>query len=256
MRLDNLRVVLVRPRFPENIGMAARACANMGCDSLAVVCPELWRSPAVYSLATPKGKSVVDNCAFYPDLASALASCHRAYAATARLGGWRKRALPPEKCAAEALALAESGKSAALVFGPEDKGLNNAEISQCANIVSIKTHGEASSLNLAQAVLLLLYECARLWNASPRRAPAAAQGAITVAEKALLEENFKRALLLLDCLGGKNPDYYFLQWSRLLDRASLSRSEYSAFMGLCRQITNKLAAKDEKCQKCAPQSSR
>ncbi len=46
------------------------------------------------------------------------------------------------------------------MFGPEDRGLNNEEITHCQRLVTIPTDAAASSLNLAQAVLLMLYECA------------------------------------------------------------------------------------------------
>ena len=249
MPLDRLRVILNKPRFPENIGMTARACANMGCESLAIVCPELWKKSAVYALATPKGKKIVDACEFYPDLRSALASSQKAFAATARLGGWRKRVLSPEACAEEVVDLLSRGQSAALVFGPEDKGLTNEEIAACGNIVNIPAFGEASSLNLAQSALILLYECAKFRHRLPRVATSAEKDSLNLRELNLLESAFKDALGLLDCLHGKNPDYYFAQWRRLLERASLNRKEFSSFMGLCRQIKNKIN-KDVQCPEC------
>lgn len=249
MPLDRLRVILNKPRFPENIGMTARACANMGCDYLAIVCPELWKKTAVYALATPKGKKVVDACEFYPDLRSALASSRKAFAATARIGGWRKRVLSPEACAEEVVALLEQGKSVSLVFGPEDKGLTNDEIAECGNIVSIPSRGEAASLNLAQSALIILYECAKLRDRRPRVARPTAKDDVNLREINLLEKELKEALELLDCLHGKNPDYYFTQWRRILERANLNRKEFSSFMGLCRQIKNKIN-KDRQCPEC------
>lgn len=50
--LDGLAVVLVRPKFPENVGAAARACANMGCSRLVVVDPKRWNMKAAQALAT------------------------------------------------------------------------------------------------------------------------------------------------------------------------------------------------------------
>ena len=241
MSIPNLRVALVRPRFPENIGMVARACANMGCDDLAIVCPELWKIKPVLSLATPKGKRIIESCQFFPDLPSALASSGRVYATTARTGGWRKRVLSPEKCADEVVEGLRRGLKITLVFGPEDKGLTNEEIVECKNIVHIPTRGEASSLNLAQAALILLYECARCYFEKRSPVPDETPDSIRYKEMAVLEKEFKRALSLLDCLHGKNPDYYFTQWSALLDRMNLNRKEYAAFMGLCRQINNKLS---------------
>ena len=249
MLLHNLRAILVKPRFPENIGKAARACANMGCESLGVVCPERWKAASVYSLATPKGAKVIDQCKFFPDLRSALATSHRAFAATARTGGWRKRVMTPENCAREAVDALRRGEVVSLVFGPEDKGLTNAEISICGNIVNIPAYGEASSLNLAQATLIILYECAKLYNLRACEARLPESERVRMGDMESLEREFKDALILLDCLHGKNPDYYFSQWRSLLDRLNLNRKEYSSFMGLCRQIKNRLK-KDMKCLEC------
>ena len=56
MSLDLLQVVLVQTRFPENIGMAARACVNMGSHSIRLVAPERWDREKARPLATPKGQ--------------------------------------------------------------------------------------------------------------------------------------------------------------------------------------------------------
>lgn len=241
MLLDGLNVILHKPRFPENIGMAARACANMGCPSLRVVCPELWRPERSLSLATPKGRKIIDDCGFFPDLRDAIADSHIVFAATARIGGWRRRVLSPAACAREIARALASGRSASLVFGSEDKGLTNEEIALCGGVVHIRTWGDASSLNLAQAVLLLLYECAgkRGEKTGIRRPENVAD--VRLGELALLERELKNVFELLDCSKGKNPEYHFLLWRGLLDRAGLKRHEFDALMGLCRQIKNKLA---------------
>ena len=61
MSLDLLQVVLVQTRFPENIGMAARACVNMGSRSIRLVAPERWDREKARPLATPKGQGVLDD---------------------------------------------------------------------------------------------------------------------------------------------------------------------------------------------------
>ncbi|WP_288907592.1 TrmH family RNA methyltransferase, partial [uncultured Desulfovibrio sp.] len=157
----------------------------------------------------------------------------------------------------------------ALVFGPEDRGLNNAEISHCQQLVTIPTDPAARSLNLAQAVLLLTYECANAVRAlrhaggaapspasedataaAPDAALASPQSrppdpvpggrAATAAEQERLMAALKDMLLRLDYLHGDNPDYFLLPWRRLFSRAGLRRHEYDALMGLCRQVRAKL----------------
>lgn len=253
MLLDGLEVVLVRTRFPENIGMAARACANMGCPRLCLVAPERWEIEKARPLATPKGLPVLESVRVVPGLAEAVAGSTLVMGTTARLGGWRRSVLAADQAGAEAAAALRAGERVSLVFGSEDRGLSNEELLSCQRLVTIPTAGEASSLNLAQAVLILLYECGRALRgasahscAAGTEAPEAAGGGrrITAAEQERLLEAFKAMLLRLDVLHGDNPDYFLLPWRRLFGRAGLRRHEYDALMGLCRQVRNKLGREE------------
>ena len=239
MLLDSLAVIFVRTRFPENIGMAARACANMGCPAMLLVRPERWDPLKAEPMATGQGMKIIRSIRIFPDLPAALAPFTTAYAATARLGGWRRRVKSPQAAAEEIAARLRQGERIALVFGSEDRGLENRELASCQEIVSIPVEADARSLNLAQAALILLYEC--------RKACAGKAGAgggerdfLTCAEKGLLEESLKAALVKLNCFTETNQDYFFQQWRELLHRAGLRRHDYAALMGLCRQIMNRV----------------
>ncbi|MBD5417834.1 MAG: RNA methyltransferase [Desulfovibrio sp.] len=251
--LDTVEVVLVRTRFPENIGMAARACANMGCPCLCLVAPERWDIAKARPLATPKGLPVLEHIRVVPSLAEAVAKSRLVLGTTARLGGWRKSVLTADQAGTVAADAVRAGERVSLVFGSEDRGLSNEESLLCQRLVTIPTSGEASSLNLAQAVLIVLYECARVLRGAPdtmEEAPAGedrprsgARG-ITAAEQERLMAHFKAMLLALDVLHGDNPEYFLLPWRRLFGRAQLRRHEYDALMGLCRQVRNKLGPKE------------
>lgn len=234
--LDNLALILVRTRFPENIGMCARAAANMGCGQIILVSPERWDKSRAEPLATPKGMAVLDGIEVRDDLADALAPFGYAMATTARLGGWRRGILHPEQAALTVRDVRNAGQKTAIVLGSEDRGLSNEEISQCDAIVHIPTAG-ASSINLAQAALIMLYECHKL-EARERVQDSRTPRTISREEETRLEDRLKQALLSLQCLPSQNADYHFLQWQRLLRRSRLRRHEYDAFMGLCRQILN------------------
>ena len=250
MELEGLRVVLVNTRFPENVGMAVRACANMGCGDLVLAAPERWIPEKAAPLATPKGLPLLGHVAVADSLEEATADCHLIVGTTARTGGWRRALESPEQAAGVIASALARGERAALVFGSEDRGLENAQIERCQRIVTIPTSGEASSLNLAQAVLLLLYECAKAARRriADQRASTAAcadgeAAGITGAESERLMASLKDALLRLDAIHGDNPDYFLMPWRRLFARARLRRHEYDAFMGLCRQIRNRVPSK-------------
>lgn len=257
MLLESVEVVLVRTRFPENIGMAARACANMGCPRLCLVAPERWDIEKARPLATPKGLPVLEGIRVAANFAEAVAESRLVLGTTARLGGWRKSVLTADQAGSLTAGAVRAGERVSLVFGSEDRGLSNEESLLCQRLVTIPTAGEASSLNLAQAVLIVLYECACALRDGRRstagdaeidaaKAPNAGARAITAAEQERLMAHFKAMLLALDALHGDNPEYFLLPWRRLFGRAQLRRHEYDALMGLCRQVRNKLGREDAK----------
>lgn len=238
--LANLQVILVKTRFPENVGMAARACANMGCGSLALVDPEWWDRDKALPLATRKGEPLLDAVSVYPNLSAALAPCVCSLGTTARVGGWRRELLSPAQAAREVMEQLPHGR-VALVFGPEDRGLDNAEIEHCSRLVTIPTDG-ASSLNVAQAVLILLYEClnaaaeAAPMKLASTRDPGAGSRRITHAEQEILYAALRRTLLDIDYLKADNPDYFLMPLRRFLGKTTLHRHEMDMLMGICRQI--------------------
>ena len=238
MLLDGLTVVLVRPRFPENVGMTARACANMGCPALTAVAPERISREKAAMLATPKGLPVLEGIRITETLQEALADCTTVYGTTARTGGWRRDLLSPEKAAEGIVSHLLAAEPVCLVFGPEDRGLSNQEITACHELITIPTDA-ASSLNLAQSVLLILYACACAMRAEThaKRPP---RKTISNAELSLFLERFRAVLIRVDCLHNDNNDYFFQPWKRLFSRMGLQRSEFDALMGLCRQIDLKL----------------
>jgi TrmH family RNA methyltransferase len=156
---DHLRVVLVSPRNPLNIGAAARAMANFGFEQLAVVAPFApnWRE-ARSAVGAP---ALLNNAAEHSMLAHALADC-TLVAGTASLG--RRK---PEQSVVALPALAPliereiaRGGRVALVFGPEKHGLTRGDLSLCHLLVEIPTDPRQPSMNLGQAVAVCLYETA------------------------------------------------------------------------------------------------
>ncbi len=244
--LSGLKVILVQPRFPENIGMAARACANMACPDLCIVEPERWDMAKAAPLATAQGTAILERICLATSLQEAIADQHLLTASTARTGGWRREILEPAQCARLIAEVLGSGQKAALIFGPEDRGLRNADILCAHYLCHIPCAPKAKSLNLAQAVLLLLYECSKAMRELNKTQPQAGMKRncakpINAQEYGRLLDAFKAMLLSLDALHGANPDYFMLPWRGLFNRTRLRRHEYDALMGLCRQVRHKLS---------------
>ena len=245
-------VILTRPRFPENIGMAARACANFGVSRLILVDPERWEPAKAAPLATPQGMRIVENITICSSLREALVPFSTAYGTTARSGGWRSGIISPAK-AAEEIAVKDGDADSslvALVFGPEDTGLENSEIELCTRLVSIPTWPGASSLNLAQAVLLLLYECFKAVTPKgfhPEQKPKGKKNSppATLEEQERFFETFKETLLAIDFLPEDNPEWFMLPLRRFFRRSALRRHEIDLFMGICRNMKRVTTGRDK-----------
>jgi tRNA/rRNA methyltransferase len=234
--LDNLSIVLFRPKFSENVGAAARACANMGMSRLVLVDPVGFDLDRARPMATSKGGLVLDGLRRCPTLAEAVAGAEAVYGTTARLGGWRSGVISPEQ-AAGGIVETLAGGEVAVVFGPEDAGLSNQETMLCGRLVTIPTAGEATSLNLAQAVLLVCYEIfkkAQGVTEHPGGVPPSR--AATHAEREALFAALTETLLAIDFLKPDNPDYWMLPVRRFIDRVGLRRQEFNMLMGVCRQV--------------------
>ena len=235
--LDNLTIVLVRPKFPENVGAVARACANMGCPNLTVVAPQQWDPDRAAALATPQAMDNLRRMRVAANLPEALAGHTAVYAATARTGGWRKGISTPSTAAARIREQLEEGQRPALVLGSEDRGLTNEDIEIAGQIITIPTDSEANSLNLAHAALILLYECRKACFEQPF-VPAGPPEArpTTHQEQETLFATIQKSLLAIDFLKPDNPDYWMLPVRRYFNRVGLKRNEFNLLMGICRQV--------------------
>ena len=136
--LENTAIILIRPRIPENIGACCRAMMNMGLRRLVVVAPENFDRDRIYKTATHVAVAVADAIEVCDSLEAALPSFTYIAGTTARRGKQRQMVLPPEQLARKVVSLA-ADNSMAIVFGPEDRGLENDELRYCHNLITIPT---------------------------------------------------------------------------------------------------------------------
>lgn len=230
-RVKNFFVVLSRPLIPENVGAAARAVSNMGLGGLVVVAPENADEERMLKLATHKAAHHVRQMKVHVDLKEALAEFGYVVGTTARTGGVRRPILFPREAAREALLHATENK-VALVFGSEDRGLTNEETRLCHQLVQIPT-ADFSSLNLAQAVMILSYE---VFLAAFTPQEKAVPRLATSRELELMYERVKETLIKISFIEPNNPDHWMLNIRRFCSRIGLRSDEVNMLMGMCRQI--------------------
>ena len=151
-------VILVEPQLGENIGTAARAMMNCGLGDLRLVRPrDGWPNPKAVSAASG-ADAVIENARLFETTAAAIADLHRVYGTTARHRGMIKPVVTPRQAAVEMRAAAARDEKVGLLFGPERTGLVNDDIPLADTILQVPLNPAYSSLNLAQAVLIVGYE--------------------------------------------------------------------------------------------------
>lgn len=159
-------IILVEPQLAENIGMAARAMANFGLSELRLVAPrDGWPNKAAHGAAAG-ATAVLDGAKLYETTREAVADLRLLFATSARARGQMKRLLAPDAALAETVRSLSAGESAGILFGRERTGLENDDISYADALVTFPVDPGFSSLNLAQAVLLVGYEWVRASNAA------------------------------------------------------------------------------------------
>lgn len=229
--LDRVTLVLHRPRFPENIGAAARAACNMGLSRIAVVAPENYDHSRVLKMATHAASPLIDKMETHRDLAAALGPFHYVVGTTARTGGQRKESKTPREMAEELVPICSRNR-VAILFGPEDRGLTNAELRFCQSLVTIPT-AAFSSLNLAQAVMIVCYELRLAGGFSiDRFVPRLASRR----ELDAMYEHLLETLSKIHFVNPENPDQAMRNVRRLFSRVGLQARDVKVIRGICRQI--------------------
>jgi len=228
--LERVAIVLFRPRLPENIGAAARAACNMGLSRLVVVEPQDLDHERMAMMATGSAAGLLARMEVHDDLAAALAPFQYIVGTTARLGGVRNDYVTPREMAARLVDIS-AANDVALLFGPENWGLTNDELPFCHALVTIPT-GECSSLNLAQAVMVMAYELFTAASAKPRTVPRLANSRELESMYAMLQET----LLKINFISHQNPEHWMFNVRRLFARHGLRAREAQVIKGICRQI--------------------
>ena len=248
MSLAKLCIILVRPKYSGNIGATARAMDNFGVQDLRLVEPPAFHRQEADTMAV-HARGVLDRLRIYPSLREASADCQRVIGTTCRSGLYREGGRAPRSLAAELVPALDLNRSA-LVFGPEDTGLTNADLRYCHGVATIPTAAHFRSLNVAQAVLICCYELflagrdtatgdpstARYPGDGDESVHAAARELALAERQEFMYDKLQQALLKLGFLHRDNPDHIMMAFRRILGRAGLEDRDVRILLGLARQI--------------------
>jgi tRNA/rRNA methyltransferase len=242
-KIDNsvfkrLRFVLVETSSPGNIGAAARAIKTMGFGELVLINPRFPNAveeEAAVAFASG-AQDVLSGARIVSSIEEALQDCNFAAAISARLREFSPPVVSP-RTIAEQIA-GDVGLKAALIFGNERFGLPNELVQKCNVLINIPANPDYSSLNLAQAVQVLAYECRMAELGDQRQASDIGfQGEMAgVAEIEGMFRHLEEALVAIEFLKPDSPKKLMPRLKRLFARTQLETEEVNILRGIARQI--------------------
>jgi len=247
--LDNVCVVLVEPQDPVNIAAVVRAMKNMGVWQLRLV-NSVEYDPSRVERVAHDTRDIVSRVRHFTSLDDAIADCVFTAGFTARRRKAKWRLVSPRDVAGPMLAAAVDGPIA-VFFGREDHGLSNESLDRAHAVVTIPT-SEHPSLNLAQAVLIALYELHIAADASRTIAPPRKDAPPASAEQ--LERCFTdadRALATIDFFRTRNEELVLRSLRSLTYRAAPDARE----IDLMRSIAIEVMRAIERASGRAPDES-
>jgi TrmH family RNA methyltransferase len=231
MDLSNVRIVLVSPLYGGNIGSVCRMMANMGLNDLAITSPRKVDEQEARMMAC-SAYEIYKTKKEFNSLAEAVADRTLVAGTSARLGLYRSHSSTPRGIAEEIAGTAQTQK-VAIVFGPEDSGLQNEDLSLCTHIIQIPSTKEYTSLNLAQAVAVCCYE---IYVASGAFEPSEEKSPPATSEfRERMYDIWRDALLEIGFMQDEKADHMMMGLRRVLARGIRTEDDVKIMMGVAKQ---------------------
>lgn len=198
-------IILIDSQMAENVGACARAMLNCGIEDMRLVRPREGCNEKAFAMssgALDKMPAVIS----YPNVKEAIADCNYVIATTARIRDQVKKIYTPEQAVREIHLREQKGERIAIMFGGERSGLSNDDIALANAVINVPLNPEFSSLNLAQAVLIVCYEYTK----------------INSSKNAYIQGKYPKDTI---CATSKELDYFITRLEKILEKKSFFRSE-------------------------------
>jgi TrmH family RNA methyltransferase len=231
--LGNLCIVLVRTRNPLNIGSAARVMSNFGAFDLRLVTP--YEKAFREAVSAVGAASLLANAKEFDSVTEAVKDSHLVVGTTAIGNRELQHDLFPLKPAGKNIRTALERGRVAVLFGSEKTGLTNHELSHCHWLLRVPTREEHRSLNLAQAVAIVLYELSR----NGRKLQAKSKLSERAAETETIErinQALREALDLSGYIHPRSAGSAEEKLRRMLRRFAFSAADAEVLLGMLRKI--------------------
>lgn len=237
--LNHIRIVLVEPAGPLNVGSVARVMKNMGLSQLVLVNPQCDPQDVQARHMAVHGRDVLDGAARVDTLPEALVGCQRAVATTGRIHPQSQGLDTPEAALPWLLPVpGQDPLTTALIFGPEDRGLSNEELGYAQRWVRIPASEGYPSLNLAQAVAICSYVLHRWALDSDLAAPlpTIADPPAALDQIEGFHQDLEAILLKIGYLYPHTAASRMAKIRQLLHRAEPNSQELAMLRGVLRQV--------------------
>lgn len=230
-------IILVRSQLPENVGMVARAMLNCELIELRLVAPQFDWPHERAEAASCNATAVLERVKVFDSVAAAVADLSFVLATTARERHMVKPIYSPTAAIEYALSR-PPGERVGILFGPEKAGLLNEDLMLADAILTAPLNPQFSSLNLAQAVLLVAWEWRRLTVVSADKIQPTKGSPLATKES--LHNFYTRLVAMLDESGflrvqDKRPKMV-RNIKNIFDRAQLTEQEVQTLFGMLRSI--------------------
>ncbi|MGD0504357.1 MAG: RNA methyltransferase [Steroidobacteraceae bacterium] len=222
-----VRVVLVDPSHPGNIGSVARAMKNMALDDLILVRPRSF--PHADSIALAAGADdILARARVAGTVAEAIEDCGFVAGSTSRPRSYHWEFTTPRDVAARVVALPEENR-AALLFGSERYGLGNEDLDHCNVLIRIPANPDYCSLNLAMSVQLIAYEIFMMREQPQSRV----QLEVPLAHSGDMERFYSHLQTVLEEIEFEDRTGYLMErLRRLFNRAQIDGNELNILRGI------------------------
>lgn len=234
----SLVVVLHRTQDLVNIASVVRAMKNFELRDLRLVAPEEYDPRRIEGIAHGSG-DVLKRLAMFEDLDRALADCSFVVGMTARQRTAKRNVLRPRDAALE-LVRAAAGGRAALVLGPEDRGLTNEELDRCHRSIVIPSNPEYAVLNIAHAFTVVAYELYLARGEQPFKTPRRAAKLATQEQLEQIFEDASAALDAIDFFKTRSPASIMRTVREVVHRAPLDAREAKLLRAMCIEVVRYL----------------
>jgi len=227
--LQNIRIVLVEPQHPGNVGAAARAMKNMGLSQLYLVAPKSYPN-AIATVRAAGADDILANARVVPNIKEALIGCDWVYGTSARERALEKTIVSPRHSAEQ---ICSRAAKAAILFGRERVGLTNEELSICHFHIVIPASENFSSLNLAAAVQVIAYELRMASLDVAQQQQSVPERELASMDQVLgFYQHLQQTLLAIGFLDPKKPRLLMQRLTRMFNRALLDEREINILRGI------------------------